>query len=100
MPESGTNKVARSRITVKQHVAFLRPFMESVTGMSVYKRLKPVLWDGLIQACSSWASFKTMLASRQALDHIWDSCHHQSVYSVVPLNSSLLSLFCQLCREF
>ena len=91
MPESGTNTGARSRITAKQQVAFLRPYMESVTGVSVYKRLKPVLWDGLIQACSSWASFKTMLASRQELDYIWDSCLRQSIYSVVPQKSSWLS---------
>lgn len=66
--------VVKKGLTVKQHLAFLKPFIESIFGVTMYKRLKPIVWVEFPKALKSWQNFKSTLQNRYALIY-----HNQSM---------------------
>lgn len=58
---------AKSSLTIKQQVAFLIPFLETVFGILMYKRLKPIVLIEGRKAFSSWTNFRAALQNRYVL---------------------------------
>ena len=63
-PEAKQEHHKGSQLTFRQHCAFLKPFLQTVIGLSAYRRFKPFMWDATIKAFSSWKDFKVAVSRR------------------------------------
>ena len=65
------------KVTLKEKLGFLRPMLEMSFGVTNYRRVKPALWDGVIDACTSYAGLKKTLRNRY-----WSQIYHRLIQTI------------------